>query len=86
MRYNDKKKGEADWSKADNDTIDEMIESTLENLLDEITEVKKEISKHRQLDFKHRLNLSFIASFEDAFQCSICQQTPARPPIIACSA
>ena len=60
-----------------------MIESTLENLLDEITEVKKEISKHRQLDFKHRLNLSFIASFEDAFQCSICQQTPAR--LIACS-
>ena len=30
-------------SKADNDTIDAMIESTLENLLDEITEVKKEI-------------------------------------------
>ena len=63
-----------------------MIESTLENLLDEILDVKKEISKYRQLAFKHRFSLSFIASFEDAFQCSICQQTPARPPLIACSA
>ena len=66
--------------------IDEMIESTLESLLDEITEEKKEISKYHQLAFKHRFSLSFIASFEDAFQCSICQQTPARPPLIACSA
>ena len=63
-----------------------MIESNLENLLDEITEVTKEIFKYRQLAFKHRFSLSSIAFFEDAFQCSICQQTPARPPLIACSA
>ena len=59
-----------------------MIESILENSLDEITEVIKEISKHCQLAFKHRFSLSFIASLEDAFQCSICQQTPARPPLM----
>ena len=63
-----------------------MIESILENSLDEITEVINEISKHCQLAFKHRFSLSFIASLEDAFQCSICQQTPARPPLIACIA
>ena len=63
-----------------------MIDSTLESLLDEITEEKKEISKYRQLAFKHRFSLSFIASFEDAFECSLCQQTPARPPLIAFSA
>ena len=50
MRYNDKKKEKPIWtkrkpSKADNDTIDETIESNLENLLDEITEVTKEILK-----------------------------------------
>ena len=41
---------------------------------------------YRQIVFEHRFSLSFIASFEDAFQCSICQQTPARPPLITCSA
>ena len=63
-----------------------MIETTLEHLLDKITDAKKKISKYRQLAFKHRFSLSFIASFEDTFQCSICQQTPARPLQIACSA
>ena len=59
-------------NKADNDIIDNVIESTSENLLDEITDAKKDISKYHQLAFKHRFSLSFIASFEDAFQCSIC--------------
>lgn len=63
-----------------------MIESTSENLLDEITDAKKDISKYHQLAFKHRFSLSFIASFEDAFQCSICQQTPAHPSLIVCRA
>ena len=59
-------------NKANNDIIDNVIESTSENLLDEITDAKKDISKYHQLAFKHRFSLSFIASFEDAFQCSIC--------------
>ena len=63
-----------------------MIESILENLLDEITDMKKETSKFRQLAFKHKFSLSFIASFEDAFKCSICQQTPACLPVIAYNA
>ena len=69
----------------DNDITDEGIESTLENLLDEITDVKKEVSKYHQLAFKHRFSLSFTASFEDAFHSSIYEQTQARPPRIACS-
>ena len=88
MRCNDKKR--RSWLEQNvSEARQIMIQSMKwlnQNLLDEITEVKREISKYRQLAFKHRFSLSFIASFEDAFQCSICQQTPARPPIIACSA
>ena len=63
-----------------------MVESTLENLLEEMEEVKNEMKKYRELAFKHRFSLSFIDSFEEAFKCSICQMSPAETPLIACSA
>jgi len=63
-----------------------MIDSTLDNLIDEVSEIKNEVVKYRKLAFRHKFSLSFIASFEDAFACSICRLTPARPPLIACTA
>ena len=60
--------------KSDNDIINAIIESALENLIDEITDVKKEVSKYRQLVVKHRFSPSYTASFVDDFQCSICHK------------
>ena len=67
MSYSDKKKekpigAKRKRNKTDNDIFDELIESILQNLLDEITDVKKEISKFRQLAFKHKFSLSFDMS------------------------
>ena len=73
-------------SKDDQSVVDEMIENTLENLIEEVGDVRSELEKYRNLAFKHRFSLSFIASFEEAFKCSICQMSPSRPPLIACSA
>ena len=63
-----------------------MLDSTLDSLIDEVSEMKNEVVKYRKLAFRHKFSLSFITSLEDAFACSICRATPARPPLIACSA
>ena len=60
-------------------------ETALENLVDEVREVKDEIGKFQELAFRQKFSLSFIASLEDAFRCSICHRIPARTPLIACS-
>ena len=61
-----------------------MIESS-RNFIDEIADVKKEISKCHQLAFKHRFSVSFIKSFEDTFQCSVSPKIPELISLTACS-
>ena len=73
-------------SKADSSVIEECVVDTLENLITEVDGVKEEVRKYRKLSFKHRFSLSFISSFEEAFKCAICATSPAKPPLIACSA
>jgi len=62
------------------------LEDNIQNLVEEVQEVKHEIAKFRELAFRHKFSLSFINAFEEAFSCSICKITPVEPPIIACQA
>ena len=52
--------------------------------MEEVSEVKEEIGKIRELAFRRKFSLSFIRSFEEAFRCSISHVTPARLPLVAC--
>jgi len=61
------------------------LETAVENLITEVSDVRNEISKYRQLAFKHKFSLSFISAIEGAFECAICKSTPAKPPLIGCS-
>ena len=58
----------------------------MEFLVEEVSEVREDIGKIRELAFRHKFFLSFIQSFEEAFRCSICHVTPAKLPLIACQA
>jgi len=62
------------------------LEDNIQNLVEEVQEIKNEISKFRELAFRHKFSLSFIQAYEEAFSCSICKICPVEPPIIACQA
>jgi len=52
---------------------------SLDTLMEEVSEIKLEIGKFRELAFR------FINAFEKAFQCSSCKGIHVATPIIACS-
>lgn len=72
-------------SASNNDSI-AALESAVDSLVTEVSDIKKELSKFSELAFRHKFSLSFIASFEEAFKCCICMRTPANLPIIGCQA
>ena len=69
-----------------NDDESRHVESVLENLVLEVSEVREEVYRFRELAFKHKFSIAFIRAFEEAFECVICKVSPARLPIIGCQA
>ena len=69
-----------------NNDDESHVESVLESLVLEVSEVREEVYRYRELAFKHRFSIAFIRAFEEAFECVICKVSPARLPIIGCQA
>ena len=67
-----------------NNDDERHVESVLESLVLEVSEVREEVYRYRELAFKHRFSIAFIRAFEEAFECVICKVSPATLQIIGC--
>ena len=63
----------------------QQINETLEHLIKEVSDMRGEIEKFRNLAFRHKFSVAFLLELESSFSCIICKQIPARKPLVACT-
>ncbi|XP_066926820.1 uncharacterized protein [Clytia hemisphaerica] len=56
-------------------------ESTLDNVVGELTDIKGALETFKKLAFKHHFSAAFLHSLEEAFSCCICHRYPALKPM-----
>ena len=69
-----RKRNQSDMSKED----------VLQNILEELSEIKTVMRRYEKLCFKYGISIALLDSLEGSLECCICKTSPSNPPIIVC--